>query len=81
MSTPAALDVWEHARPTANKEPDMTQAPTLWPVLTVPVSDRDHAQGPATAEVTLVEYGEHRASDFGRKRLRRRPKPRIVVLH
>jgi protein-disulfide isomerase len=27
--------------------------------LTLPVSDRDHAQGPATAEVTLVEYGDY----------------------
>jgi protein-disulfide isomerase len=32
---------------------------TLPPVLTLPVSDRDHAQGPATAEVTLVEYGDY----------------------
>jgi protein-disulfide isomerase len=27
--------------------------------LTVEVSDRDHAQGPATAPVTLVEYGDY----------------------
>ena len=27
--------------------------------LTPPVSDRDHAQGPATAKVTLVEYGDY----------------------
>jgi protein-disulfide isomerase len=32
---------------------------TMQPVLTLPVSDRDHAQGPATAEVTLVEYGDY----------------------
>jgi protein-disulfide isomerase len=28
-------------------------------VLTLPVSDRDHIQGPATAKVTLVEYGDY----------------------
>jgi protein-disulfide isomerase len=27
--------------------------------LAVPVSERDHAQGPATASVTLVEYGDY----------------------
>jgi protein-disulfide isomerase len=27
--------------------------------LTIPVSDRDHAQGPAEASVTLVEYGDY----------------------
>jgi protein-disulfide isomerase len=27
--------------------------------LTLPVSDRDHAQGPSTAPVTLVEYGDY----------------------
>ena len=32
---------------------------TLQPVLTLPVSDRDHAQGPSTADVTLVEYGDY----------------------
>ena len=29
------------------------------PVLTIPVSGRDHAQGPATARVTLVEYVDY----------------------
>jgi protein-disulfide isomerase len=29
------------------------------PDLIVPVSDRDHIQGPETAEVTLVEYGDY----------------------
>jgi len=29
------------------------------PHLTMPVSERDHRQGPATAEVTLVEYGDY----------------------
>ena len=29
------------------------------PHLTMPVSERDHIQGPATAEVTLVEYGDY----------------------
>jgi protein-disulfide isomerase len=27
--------------------------------LTIPVSDRDHSQGPADAPVTLVEYGDY----------------------
>jgi peroxiredoxin len=29
------------------------------PRLAMPVSERDHIQGPATAEVTLVEYGDY----------------------
>lgn len=29
------------------------------PHLTMPVGERDHAQGPATAPVTLVEYGDY----------------------
>jgi protein-disulfide isomerase len=29
------------------------------PALTVPVSDRDHTIGPATAPVTMVEYGDY----------------------
>lgn len=32
---------------------------TLQPVLTLPVGGRDHTQGPATAAVTLVEYGDY----------------------
>ena len=28
-------------------------------VLTLPVGDRDHAEGPADAPVTLVEYGDY----------------------
>jgi peroxiredoxin len=31
----------------------------MLPRLTMPVSERDHIQGPTTAEVTLVEYGDH----------------------
>jgi protein-disulfide isomerase len=30
--------------------------------LTPPVSDRDHEQGPATAKVTLVEYGDYESN-------------------
>jgi protein-disulfide isomerase len=36
-----------------------TQISALRPVLTLPVSDRDHIQGPPTATVTLVEYGDY----------------------
>jgi protein-disulfide isomerase len=36
-----------------------TQVKTPRPVLTVPVSARDHVRGPATAAVTLVEYGDY----------------------
>src|SRR5260370_19301083 len=31
----------------------------MLPRLTMPVSERDHMQGPTTAEVTLVEYGDY----------------------
>ena len=34
--------------------------------LTPPVSDGDHAQGPASAKVTLVEYGDYECSYCGR---------------
>lgn len=32
---------------------------SLQPVLTLPISDRDHVQGPGTAPVTLVEYADY----------------------
>ena len=36
------------------------------PQLKPPVSDRDHAQGPADAELTLVEYGDYECPHCGR---------------
>jgi protein-disulfide isomerase len=33
--------------------------------LTLPVGDRDHAQGPASASVTLVEYGDYECPHCG----------------
>ena len=36
-----------------------THLGTLRPALTLPVSNRDHIQGPPTARVTLVEYGDY----------------------
>ena len=34
--------------------------------LTLPVGERDHAQGPATAPVTIVEYGDYECPHCGR---------------
>ena len=54
-------------------------------VLHAPVTERDHAQGPASAAVTLVEYGDYECPHCGRaypivKELQRRfgPKLRFV---
>ncbi len=35
------------------------------PRLTLPVGERDHVQGPASAPITLVEYGDYECDDCG----------------
>lgn len=35
------------------------------PMLTVPVSERDHVRGPETAPLTLLEYGDYECSYCG----------------
>jgi len=38
---------------------DVTRESVEHPRLAVPVNEKDHAQGPASAPVTLVEYGDY----------------------
>ena len=53
--------------------------------LTLPVSERDHAQGPANAPVTLVEYGDYQCPSCGEayalvKRLQQRLGERLRLV-
>ena len=50
--------------------------------LSPPVTDRDHAQGPAQAALTLVEYGDYECPHCGRaypivKEVQRRLGPKL----
>jgi len=42
-----------------------TNTPNLRPLLTLPVSQRDHIQGSDTPAVSLVEYGDYQCSHCG----------------
>jgi protein-disulfide isomerase len=59
--------------------------PVYQPKLVLPVSERDHSQGPADAPVTLVEYGDFECPYCGRaypiiKELQRRIGDRMCLV-
>ena len=47
-------------------KPGRAMSAAAGPQLKPPVSDRDHAQGPADAKLTLVEYGDYECPHCGR---------------
>src|SRR5690606_17937511 len=55
-------------RPGAARRPDPPHRGelTMTTMLTLPVGDRDHAQGDARAPITLVEYGDYECPYCGR---------------
>jgi protein-disulfide isomerase len=44
----------------------MSSQPMDTTLLLLPINDGDHVQGPASAEFTLVEYGDYECPDCGR---------------